>query len=167
MYYEKVFRTFAEVGLQYVVIGGVAVNLHGFYRATVDLDIVIPLTDVEIFRFIQAVQKLGFVPQMPVAINDLADPIKRQQWIEQKNMIVFSVYNPKAPVETVDLMIDLPLPIETLCQNSVLIDFHNVKISIADIPSLIQLKKATGRQRDLIDIKALTKIEELHRGKTE
>ncbi|HLC15334.1 MAG TPA: hypothetical protein VJL89_03810 [Thermodesulfovibrionia bacterium] len=167
MYYEKVFRTFAEVGLQYVVIGGVAVNLHGFYRSTVDLDIVIPLTDMEIFRFIQAVRKLDFVPLMPVAIEELADPLKRQQWIEQKNMIVFSVYNPKAPVETVDLMIDSPLPVETLFQNSVLIDFHNVKILIADIPSLIQLKQATGRQRDLIDIKALTKIEELHRGKTE
>jgi hypothetical protein len=48
MYYEKAFKTFADIGLQYVVIGGVAVNLHGYFRSTVDLDIVIPLTESEI-----------------------------------------------------------------------------------------------------------------------
>ena len=167
MFYEKVFRAFAEEELQYVIIGGVAVNLHGFYRSTVDLDIIIPLTDSEITKFIKAVHKLGFVPQMPVFIEDLADPLKRQQWIEHKNMVVFSVYNPKASVEMIDLMIDSPLPIEKLLKDSITINFQNLKISIADIPSLIQLKKVTGRQRDINDIKALTKIEDLINGKEE
>jgi len=163
MFYEKIFQTFAEVDLQFVVIGGVAVNLHGYSRATFDLDIVIPLTDQEIHKFIKAVRKLGFIPNIPVSIEDLASQQKRRQWIEQKNLIVFSVYNPKTPAEVVDVMIDVPLPIETLFQNSILIDFKSLKILVADIPSLIQLKKTSGRQRDKIDIKALRKIEELHR----
>jgi hypothetical protein len=112
-------------------------------------------------------KKLGFVPRMPVEIEDLIDPLKRRQWMEQKNMIAISVYNPQAPYEIIDLIIDLPLPIERLFQNYVLFDFLNLQIPIADICSLIQLKKATGRQRDLIDIKALTEIQALTHGKTE
>lgn len=41
MLYERIFREFYNVGLQYAVIGGVAVNLHGYVRGTGDLDMVI------------------------------------------------------------------------------------------------------------------------------
>ena len=61
-------------------------------------------------------------------------------------MKVFSVYNPKSPGEIIDLMIDSPLPIETLFKNSISIDFKNMKISISDILFLIKLKKCNGKE---------------------
>lgn len=35
----RVIRSFNEAGVDYVVVGGVAVNLHGLVRATEDLDV--------------------------------------------------------------------------------------------------------------------------------
>lgn len=36
--YEEVFRKFELVGIRYLVVGGIAVNLHGYACVTVDLD---------------------------------------------------------------------------------------------------------------------------------
>ena len=40
---ETVFRSLNEAGVRYLVAGGVAVNIHGYQRVTVDLDLVIQL----------------------------------------------------------------------------------------------------------------------------
>ncbi len=50
MYGERFFRELAKRKIKYLVVGGVAVNLHGFVRATVDLDIVISFRDANFQR---------------------------------------------------------------------------------------------------------------------
>jgi len=161
MFYEKVFQIFAEVHLEYVVIGGIAVNLQGFSRATGDLDIIILLNDEELHKFIGAVQRMGFVPRLPVNLEDLANSKKRKEWIQQKNMKVFSVYNPAQVMEVIDVMIDVPVDIDRIFQRRVWMDFQNIRLPVASIPDLIALKKVAGRKRDIIDIEALRKIEEI------
>src|SRR5215211_2455346 len=37
---RAIFRVLAEHGVEYIVVGGLAVQTHGFLRSTVDLDIV-------------------------------------------------------------------------------------------------------------------------------
>ncbi len=165
MFYEKVFHTFAEAGLDYVVIGGIAVNLQGFARATADLDIIIFLNEEELHKFIQAVQQMGFVPRLPVNLEDLADSEKREEWIQQKNMKVFSVYNPKQTIETIDVMIDVPLEMDGIFQRRAWMDFQDIQIPVASISDLIALKEISGRERDKIDIEALRKIEEIQHAK--
>jgi hypothetical protein len=39
--FEPIFAALAERGVRFVVVGGVAVVLHGHSRSTVDLDLVI------------------------------------------------------------------------------------------------------------------------------
>ena len=41
MYYEKIFRACQKRRIQYLVVGGVAVNLHGYPRATGYLDLML------------------------------------------------------------------------------------------------------------------------------
>ena len=38
MFYAEFFRALHEEGVRYVLVGGVAVNLHGVERATGDID---------------------------------------------------------------------------------------------------------------------------------
>lgn len=38
--FKALLRTFGEVGLEFIVVGGVAAGIHGAARATLDLDIV-------------------------------------------------------------------------------------------------------------------------------
>lgn len=48
-----------EEGLDFVVVGGVAVNLLGFTRATADLDVLVPATPAQGERIRQLLERLG------------------------------------------------------------------------------------------------------------
>lgn len=39
MYYEQIFKTLTDAGVDYLVVGGVALVLHGVVRLTIDLDL--------------------------------------------------------------------------------------------------------------------------------
>lgn len=165
MLYEKFFRTLNEKELKYLVAGGIAVNLHGFARATGDLDILIALTDKEISKFIEAVKKLELIPRLPVKMEDFADAKKRKEWIHTKNMKVFSVYNPENPMEHIDVMIDEIINFDKAYENRVVMHSKKLEIPVISIPDLIKMKEAAGRERDLIDVKALKKIQGIKNGK--
>ena len=164
MLYENIFRAFSEVGLKYVIIGGIAVNLHGYDRHTGDLDIAIAITDEEIRKFIHAVEKLKMIPRVPVKLQDFANYQKREEWINEKGMKAFSVYNPKNPIEHIDVMIEHIIAFDTLYANSVVMSDNDLTLRIANIPDLIRLKKHAGRERDLIDIRALERLEKIKNG---
>ncbi len=161
MYFEKIFKVLNQHQVRYVVIGGVAVNLHGFARATGDLDVAVSLTDKELNKFIAAVKALGLVPRVPVRLEDLADAKKREEWIHEKNMLVFSVYNPKDPMDQIDVMIQSVVDFENLFKDRVIMKEGEFEIPVASIENLIVLKQHAGRQRDKIDIQALREIQEL------
>jgi hypothetical protein len=165
MHFENTFKVLNRHCVRYVVIGGVAVNLHGFARATGDLDIIISLTDAELENFIAAVKELGMVPRVPVEIEELKNPKKRDEWIHEKNMVVFTVYNPKNPMDQIDLMIQSVVDFETMFKNRVIMRERDLEIPVASIDDLITLKQYAGRQRDEIDIRALKEIQEMTREK--
>ena len=41
MIYEEIFKEFESVGVRYLVVGGMAVNLFGYARLTMDMDIMV------------------------------------------------------------------------------------------------------------------------------
>jgi hypothetical protein len=94
MLYQKIIEKMNDEQVEYLVVGGIAVNLYGYIRATMDLDMLLMLDDVNTGKFIKIAKKLGYQPRVPVAIDDFSDPVKRKEWIRKKNMKVFSVYNP-------------------------------------------------------------------------
>ena len=164
MLYEKIFQEFNARGLRYVIVGGIAVNLHGFSRATGDLAIAIALTDGECRAFAEACRALGYVPRLPVSLEDFADAEKRREWIEGKNMKVFSVWHPQKAMELVDVIIDGVGDFDAMFDNRVVMKSGTTEIPVAAIPDLIRLKEIAGRERDKIDVRALRKIQELKNG---
>ena len=161
MLYERFFRVLNAEKLNYLVAGGIAVNLHGFARATGDLDILISMTDEHVKKFVRAVKKLGLVPRIPVKIEDFADPKMRNEWARKKNMKVFSVYNPDNPMEHVDVMIHEVVDFDQAYENRVVMHARDLEIPVVGISDLVKMKKAAGRERDLIDIKALERLERI------
>jgi len=164
MLYERFFKALNSSGLKYLVAGGIAVNLHGFARATGDLDILISLTDEEVKKFVGVVKTLALVPRLPVKIDDFADSAKRKEWITQKNMKVFSVYNPQNPMEHIDVMVYEVINFDKAYKNRILMQAKDFQIPVVSIPDLVKMKKIAGRERDLIDIKALEQLEKMKNG---
>ncbi|MBI5186021.1 MAG: hypothetical protein HZA01_09895 [Nitrospinae bacterium] len=162
MFYEQVFRTLNVKKVKYLIVGGIAVNLHGFPRATGDLDIMMDLNDDKSLKgFVCAVKALGFKPKIPVEVEDFADAVKRKSWIEEKHMKVFSVYNPSREIEHIDVLVENPIDFTIAYKSRKVIDVGDFEVPVISIDGLIELKKIAGRKRDEIDIAALKEIKRM------
>ena len=147
--------------MRYLVVGGVAVVLHGIVRLTVDLDLMVDLESKNLRRFIEAMKSLGYKPRAPVAASDLLDQEKRRQWADEKNMLVFSFYNPKKPYEVVDIFIDEPIDFDEAYSGRKTYKAGSLNIPVISIENLKKLKKSSGREQDKLDIEALKALEDL------
>ena len=161
MFYERVFRELNERKIAYVVAGGMAVNLHGFVRGTMDLDIVLLLEDANISKFIDMVRDMGFKPRVPVMLADFAKESARTFWIGEKGVKVFCVYNPERAFEQIDVMIDTGVDFRDLDKRKVVVSVHGIDVPLVSIEDLIDMKRRVGRPVDLIDVERLRQLMEL------
>jgi predicted nucleotidyltransferase len=162
--YDEVFLALEGAGVRYVVVGGVAVVLQGHARLTVDLDLVIDLAAEAAKAAIEALLGLGLRPRLPVDARDFADVSIRREWIEKRNLQVFSFYDPLDPFREVDLFAYYPLPFEDLLAEAQDVPLGAVRVRCASIPHLIELKRAAGRPQDLADVEALAALLEQNDG---
>lgn len=144
--------------IRYLVVGGIAVNLHGIERATKDLDLVVYLERKNLIRFLDLMTHLGFRPKVPVKAVEFADPKKRNEWIKNKNMIVFSFYHERDLMKVIDVFVYHPLPFGPMYKKRELIPLGDCKIPVISIPDLIKLKNKAGRLQDRSDIRALKEV---------
>lgn len=165
MIYRELFVELEKTGVKYLVIGGMAVILHGYPRATADLDIMVLLDADNLKDFISVVNKLGYKPRLPVKIEALADPKQRKLWAETKNMLVFTLYNPRQEFEQVDVAINYFVDFAKAYQRRTVLDSDGVAVSVASIDDVIKMKENSGRSRDIIDIQALKEIKKVKHGK--
>lgn len=157
---DSLFRDLNDRGGRYVVVGGLAVVLHGHLRATGDIDLVVDLARDQVDRTLAALEGAGFQPYVPVNSTDFADPVKRAEWVSEKGMMVFSL-RPRSGVPMVDLFLEHPMPFEELWTRSVVVNLRGVPVRIASIDDLIALKRQAGRPEDLTDAEALIEIKRL------
>lgn len=165
MLYEAVFQALQENGVKYLVIGGIAVNVHGFERPTGDLDIFVSLEKENLEKFIVAIKSIGWRPRLPVSLEGFANATKRQRWIKEKGMKVFTIYNPERDLEHVDVMTENYLDFEKAYRRRKVVAAKEFDIPVISIPDLIELKKIAGRQKDKSDIKGLKEIRKIKRAK--
>lgn len=55
--FKRLFNTLNKCGVEYLVCGGIAVNLYGIERATADIDITVSLDEENLNRFVSAAKK--------------------------------------------------------------------------------------------------------------
>ncbi len=155
----QIFAALNDAQVRYLVVGGVAVVLHGHLRMTADLDLIVALDRENVLRALHAAAGLGFRPRLPVALDDFADPVLRRSWIEEKGMLVFSLWNSTMPGLLLDIFVEEPLPFEDMYDRAVTANVGDTSLRLACIDDLIALKRAAGRPRDLEDIAALEAIQ--------
>ncbi len=163
--FEPLFNALKDASVRYVVVGGLAVVLHGHARMTVGVDLVVDLDEDQARRVIDALVGIGLRPRVPVNPRDFADRSIRERWIRDQGMQVFSMHDPSNPMRTVDLFVDHPIPFEELWSRSNELQLQNTSVRVASIPDLIHMKRLAGRPQDQIDIEQLENILEA-RGKS-
>lgn len=148
-------------GIEYVVVGGVGVVLRGHARMTVDLDLALDLTTDNVLAALDALRAQGLVPRLPVPPEQFADPGVRRTWVEQRNLIAFTLHDPTDALREVDLLASSPVPFATLRAGADVLDVDGVPVRVASVNHLVAMKRHSGRAQDLADIEALSQLVDL------
>jgi len=71
-------------GIRYIVVGGLAVNVHGYERFTHDINLVTSLEPDNIRRALHSLIEIGYAPSIPVSPEEFANAENRADWHEKK-----------------------------------------------------------------------------------
>lgn len=149
------FAILAAARIRFVLVGGLALVLHGLDRLTADVDLVIDLSTESVRAAVRALTAAGYRPLAPVDPIALADPAQRLEWQSLHNMQVFSFWDSTNARPTVDIMLASPVPFEDLWAAASMINIAGHDVRVASIEHLIRMKTAAGRAQDLADIERL------------
>jgi hypothetical protein len=153
---EAIVEALNGAGVRYLVVGGLAVVAHGFVRFTADIDLVLDPEPAAMRRAIEALSGLGFRPRAPVALVDFGDPAKRQAWVREKGLSVFSVFSPEHASTEIDLFVDAPFNFERAYAEATRLEVApGIAATFVSLPDLIEMKRNAGRPQDLQDVTGL------------
>jgi predicted nucleotidyltransferase len=159
---EAVVGALNGAGVRYLIVGGLAVNAHGYLRATRDLDLVIQLEATNIRRGLESLFEIGYRLAIPVSAEDFADAAKRESWRAEKEMIVLKLWSDDHRRTPIDIFVYEPFNFDAEFENSSLHEVgHGKSARIVPRETLIQMKAEAGRGQDLVDIEELRRVQRM------
>ena len=153
---EEILRQFHKQRVKYVLVGGIAFNLLGGSRNTLDMDILVEMTDKNLLKVVNILKKAGYHVKQPVDPAMIADGKTRQDWIKNKHMKAFNFYKgEEISYEEVDIIIDSPVDFREAIEDAVKVRASDLSLTVISPKKFIKMKKASGRDRDLMDIEEM------------
>lgn len=132
---------------------------HGYVRFTADLDLIVDLEEQNLRRALACFGGLGYRPRAPVPLDDFADSRKRKEWVETKEMKVFSLFSSNHPATEIDLFAEMPFDFEQAYAGAARLELaRGLTATFVDLDRLISLKNKAGRPRDIQDIEELESL---------
>jgi phage replication-related protein YjqB (UPF0714/DUF867 family) len=143
------FRDFLQLlnseRVEYLLVGGYAVALHGHVRTTADMDIWIAATSENAARSIEALAKFGFS----------RDALKGLELDKPRQVVRMGV-----PPMQIDVITSVTGCDFAACfARRMTMTQDGVQISLIELGDLLANKQASGRLKDLADVAALTQQE--------
>jgi predicted nucleotidyltransferase len=139
---EKLLRLLKEHRVAFVVIGASAFPVYGYARATLDIDIFVRPSLINIKKTMKALQEFGY---------DLMD-LNQDDFLRNKVLIrqytVEADFHPFVKGVTFD----------EVWKNKIKAKFGKTEVNFPSLDDMIKMKKAAGRTRDKEDLKFLRKI---------
>ncbi len=139
---EGLLRSLKGHEVDFVIIGATAFPVHGYARATLDIDIFIRPTKVNAEKTWQALKAFGY---------DVTD-IKIEDLLKKKLLIR------QYAVETDIHPFVKGIEFDEVWKNKVKAKFGDVSVYFASLKNLIKMKRAAARPQDLEDLKRLKKL---------
>ena len=140
MFYLDLFRALQEHEVRYLVVGGVAVNLHGIGCLTVDVGLMLALDARNLGRFVAVARGFPLKPVVPFDLEDLADASKVRNWIENKGMLAFALRSSDPATPTVEILVKLVVPFKDAWARRALRSVEGVEVPIASVEDIMRLK---------------------------
>jgi hypothetical protein len=146
----KDFQEFLKLlnvhGVEYLLIGGYAVNYHGYSRSTKDMDIWIAVHPENARRVVTALEEFGF--GSPQLVPDL--------FLQDQSIVRMGV--PPLLLEITTRISGVGF--EESYRERVVTDMDGIPVNIISLKYLKQNKKASGRHKDLDDLEQLERLDD-------
>lgn len=156
---EAVIVSLNAAEVRYLVVGGLAVNAHGYVRSTGDVDLLIQLDPPNIFAAFKALEPLGYRPVTPVTAAEFADPAKRNAWITDKQMKVLKLFSDVHRETPIDVFVSDPLGFDGAATRVLWYPLGDgIPLPVCSYADLVTLKLQASRPKDLFDLENLQRI---------
>lgn len=159
--YKVVFEGLASAGINYLIVGGVAVNLYGYQRFTGDVDILLSLDDENLIKMEGLMERLGYIKRLPVDLTSLKDNEQVEKWLEEKGMTAYTFLSEQGVKLDIDILTSKSLDFDQYQKRSNVVEVWNMKLPVVSFDDLIDMKREANRDKDLLDIKGLLESKEL------
>lgn len=148
---ESLLRLLNAHKVRYVVIGATAFPVHGYARATLDIDIFIEATPLNATRTLAALSDLGY-DMTDVSVDDLlTKKLLIRQYILETDIHPFVA----------------GASFDEVWNNRVDDQLGDTPTHFASLKDLIRMKRAAGRPKDLADLQALLKLQQMNEDQVE
>lgn len=138
-----------RASVPFALCGGLAVVVHGYVRATKDIDLLVPAQQVERAR--AAVHEVGYrLPALPMRFRR-GTPDETEVHRISKSF--------DEDILTLDLLVVGPAS-ELAWSGRLLLDWNGRTIPVVSREGLARMKRAAGRPQDLLDIEKLENPDE-------
>lgn len=141
---SQLLTSLNENKVRYLIIGATAFPVHGYVRDTLDIDIYIEPTRENAQRTWQALQDFGY---------DVTD-LTAAELLEKKAL--FRGYIVEADIHPYVTGIE---SFDELWQCRIAGEIQGIPVCFADLKSLIKMKEAAGRDKDVMDLKYLRELQ--------
>jgi predicted nucleotidyltransferase len=148
-----ILRALVEKGVDFVVVGGVAVQAHGYLRATADLDVVPRSSLLNLSRLAEALAELDAETWRASFPVDVTDP----QLLKAAPLIPLTTRDGRLDLLDLDHTAGAPASYDELRERALVVELDGLEIAIAGLDDLIRMKRAAGRPQDLTDIASLAR----------
>lgn len=153
--YVSLLRALVTEKVRFAIAGGMAVVLHGVPRMTFDLDIVVDLDDENLLRLVEVLIAQGYVPRLPVELRLLADRDTRDDWVNSRNLIAFTLVHPRRPMEELDVLLSTGFDWSEFESTLVRLPLADASVPVVGRELLRRMKLASGREQDIVDAELL------------
>lgn len=147
--YDEVGRVAAalrEGGIDYALVGGVALAIHGAPRATKDIDLLIVPSDRD--RALQALEKTGFrFPAILMKFKKSGIRVQRVTKVDGEEHMML------------DLLLADP-PLEEIWTTRTTVETERGPLRVVSREALARMKAMSGRPHDLADLERLQEMED-------
>jgi predicted nucleotidyltransferase len=136
--FKEFFRSLNKAAVEYLLVGGYAVSIHGYVRPTADLDVWVATTPNNADRVMAALTEFGFG----------ATGVHREWLLEDHNVIRMGV-----PPLRLEIQTSISGMIFSECYTRAqTVDIDGVPVKVISLEDLKRNKKAAGRLKDLADL---------------
>ena len=141
---ESLLKSLKGHKVQFVIIGATAFPVHGYSRATLDIDIFIRPETANAEKTLSALEEFGYDITDITVDELLTKKILIRQYLVETDIHPF--------VKGVSF--------DDVWKNKVKAKFGDTFVWFASLDDLIKMKKAAGRPKDQEDLKYLLKLKE-------